>query len=201
MQLTARRVIPCHYHSQESFNCDILGYFGDMKIANRYSADFVRRRTYRKHIRIFTRQHGQFIPICDKKDDLVTTVYRPVEDMVINKIMYNKDYDFDDSVYQNRIHNLEFSSFDYQLYLLLLYLKNKYRFGHSDASQKEEREMLSQCCKILNVNRYDMVVFYAELLTKIERRKRANLRDIPVIPENETAKHESIIKRIDVNHE
>lgn len=169
-----------------------------MRVANRFIADFTRRRNYRKNMHIFVRHNQRFTRIEDLQTDTYhSTVNRPVEDAVFNKILYNRDYDFDDAIYKNRVHNLEFSDFDFQLYQLLKHLKNRYKFGYDDKSQKEERATLNQISKIMNVNHYDMIVFYAEFMTKIERRKRANLVEIPVIPESQLNRHQSIIKRME----
>lgn len=124
-------------------------------------------------------------------------VDRPVERLVMLKLDYGipHGYEDTDALEQKRRVDIEFNALDWELYLLLMHLKNRIRF--SDNARQEERDTLITMGTraYLNVPFPYLIIRHAELLTKIKRRELAGLPDIPVVPTEAKERHKALIKR------
>lgn len=119
---------------------------------------------------------------------LVDTIPRPVEFAVQRKLDYGipHGYEDDDELMISR-RDLNFNDVDWTIYLLLEN-RNRVYFGSSERDQRYLHDTLESLRVILNATLFDIVVWYAELHTKMTRRCNANLPRVPKVPATQTAR-------------
>lgn len=123
---------------------------------------------------------------------------RPTERMVLNHIVNKTPYPFDDDLYRARRYDLDFNDLDWKIYLLLMHLKGRVKFGTDDKSLQDEHETMKMLSEsyYLNIPVTQLIVHYAEMLTKMARRGIAGLEAVPDIPKSERAKLNAMLKRV-----
>lgn len=151
-------------------------------------------------IRQYRKRNGYYIADSDRAwDDIhYADISRPTEDMVIKKLCYNIPYPFDDTIEHKRKTETEFTVTDWRLYLMLMYLKNRVRFGADDKSQTAERNALKQASTHLQIDYYDIILFHAELLTKMRVRGECGMEALPSLPIDISEQHKALVKRIEL---